>query len=133
MIQRRKPLKRSPIKRRRKKTDNPAYLKWIRTLPCSIPACPYFGSFFHRIEAHHAGDHGLSQRAPDRTAIPLCDVHHREAWSSVHNLGKYFWKFHKLDRDAIINELNSRYDQKMQGKQGSVPSELRNRASRNKL
>jgi hypothetical protein len=29
------------------------------------------------IQAHHAGDRGLGQRAHDRTAIPLCLLHHR--------------------------------------------------------
>ena len=50
------------------------YVRWIHTLGC-------LARDDHRcqgpIEAHHAGDRGLSQRAHDRTAIPLCLYHHR--------------------------------------------------------
>ena len=47
------------------------YLQWIRTLPCSV--C---GST-RNIEAAHTGAHGLGQKAPDSSAIPLCITHHR--------------------------------------------------------
>jgi len=65
-----------------------------------------------RITAHHAGDHGASQKAPDRTAIPLCDWHHQHGPHAIHGkLGKRFWEFHGLDRDKLIKELNDRFDQ----------------------
>lgn len=117
-------MKRSPIKRKRVKRRNadPDYLAWIRSLCCWVcmrtvqpyPASPFIGYCSAQklpTEAHHAGDHGFAQRAPDRTAIPLCEHHHRTGKESAHVLGKNFWAHHDLDRDAIIRELNARYEQ----------------------
>lgn len=104
-------IKRSPLKRKPRKKqpgDDPKYLAWIRTLPCELFPCladPCKGV----TEAHHASDHGFAQRAPDKTAIPLCSRHHRESTIAVHIMGKRFWAFHNLDRDEIIKELNERY------------------------
>lgn len=107
----RSPLKRKPRKKRA--GDAPAYLAWLHTQPCqlwpsllTVCAGP--------IEAHHAGDRGLSQRAPDRTAIPLCARHHRHGKDSAHVLGKNFWNRHGLDRDSIIKTLNERYECQIQ-------------------
>jgi hypothetical protein len=109
-------LKRTPLKRKPRKKqprDDPKYLAWIRTLPCELwmrfvaPAIECSST----VEAHHAGDHGFAQKAPDRTAIPLCTNHHRIAKDSAHILGKNFWAHHGLDRDSIISELNERYNQ----------------------
>lgn len=61
---------------------------WIKTQPCALA----FGfavaeeAWPHGLspdacggitEAHHAGVHGLGQKAPDDTCIPLCSHHHR--------------------------------------------------------
>jgi hypothetical protein len=114
MIKRRKPLKRTPIKRKRTKRAgaDPKYLAWIHTLPCAVRPCYFLIDFplMYHIEAHHAGDHGFAQRAPDRTAIPLCNFHHREGRSSAHALGKQFWEFHFINRDELIAKLNAHYD-----------------------
>ena len=111
-----KPLKRSPLKRKPRKkraTDDKAYLDWIRTLKCCVPRCAWQSDYspHYPTEAHHAGDHGYAQTAPDRTAIPLCSHHHRFGSDAVHVLGKNFWNHHTLDRDAIIQSLNERYNQ----------------------
>ena len=45
---------------------DPRYLAWIRTQPCVV--C---GSA-RGIEASHTGPHGLGQKSPDTSAIPLC-------------------------------------------------------------
>lgn len=94
-----------------KRSRDPLYLAWITTqqcLVCELQHRPQFG----RTYAHHAGHRGLSQRAPDRTAIPLCWRHHdRGSSQSIHTLGKTFWGKFGLERDAVIAELNNRYDQ----------------------
>lgn len=118
MLTRRKPLKRTALKRKSRKKqpgDDPKYLAWIRTLPCELwPKDFWTCEDFPckgLIEAHHSGDHGFAQKAPDRTAIPLCAHHHRDGADSAHVLGKRFWTHHNLDRDSIIRELQERYDQ----------------------
>jgi hypothetical protein len=58
------------------------YLAWIRTLPCVV--C---GST-RRIEASHTGPHGLGQKSPDSSAIPLCYRHHRTGPDSYHRLAR---------------------------------------------
>ena len=108
----RTPMKRRPAKR---KNADPEYVAWIHTLPCELlseTACFLWADneATRSIEAHHAGDHGLGQRAPDRTCIPLCAWHHRLGPESAHVLGKRFWEHHGIDRDTLVRELNERYE-----------------------
>jgi hypothetical protein len=60
-------------------------------------------------EAAHVGKRGLSQKCPDREAIPVCAEHHRIWATSLHVLGKRFWAFWFIDRDELIAELRDRY------------------------
>lgn len=86
-------MRRSPLRRRtplrhlrtmrwrphRTRPDaDPAYLARVRLLPCS--ARHLLGHFCAgRIEAHHAGERpGVGLKAHDYTAIPLCQLAHRE-------------------------------------------------------
>ena len=103
----------------RKKTGkDKAYLEWIHTQPCAVSGMRLEQSISAdpspcagRTTAHHAGDHGASQKAPDRTAIPLCDAHHQHGPHAIHGpLGKNFWKFHGIDKEALIQSLNRAYD-----------------------
>ena len=64
-----------------KPARNPKYLAWIRTHPCVVCG----GS--RGIEASHTGPHGLGQKSPDSSAIPLCAKHHRTGNDSYHKLG----------------------------------------------
>ena len=85
-----------------------AYLKWIRSLPCSVPGC---NAIF--IEPHHAGPRGLSTRVHDRDAIPLCIAHHQNGAGphAIHGpLGKNWWAFHGIDRKELIDGLNAKYE-----------------------
>ncbi len=90
----------------RKKTGkDKAYLAWLHELPCSLFPChmPSRGI----IEAAHIGPRGLSQKVPDRQAIPLCRGHHE----ALHKLGpKDFWIIANLDPRAIIARLNAEYE-----------------------
>lgn len=90
-----------------------AYLEFIAGLPC---ACCELSSGLQttRTECAHIGDRGLSQRAPDITAVPLCVPHHREGRMSAHVLGKRFWEHWGIDRDGIIAELQRRYAEELQ-------------------
>lgn len=128
-LPRRKPIKRKAPRR----LNDPAltdeeYLNWVRTLPCAccvgmklLLSCaagdfvPYIEKPFARqtspTEAAHTGDHPAYRRAPDRTAIPLCAIeHHREGPESHHKLGKRFFPYHNLDRDALVAALNAEFD-----------------------
>jgi hypothetical protein len=79
---------------------NPRYLAFIRTQPCCV--C---GST-RGIEASHTGPHGLGQKSPDSSAIPLCAKHHRTGADSYHRLGpRKFSDEHDLDIPAIVRRL----------------------------
>ncbi len=93
-----------------RKNRDAAFLRFIKTQDCSVPGCQAI-----YIEAHHAGDHGFSQKAPDRTAIPLCANHHQHGPLAVHVLEKLFYSHHRIDRDEIIERLNLRYDSERLG------------------
>lgn len=80
-----------------------AYLEWLHTLGCVC--C---GS--KRVEAAHVGDRGMSQKCPDKQAIPLCSAHHRTGPQAHHVLGKGFFEHWKIDRDSLILDLNRQYE-----------------------
>lgn len=89
--------------RRMKSVRNLKYLAWIRTLPCLI--CGRTTG----IEAAHTGPHGVGQKSPDLSAIPLCGRHHRTGRDSYHKLGpRVFERRHGIDIRAVVARLNSR-------------------------
>jgi hypothetical protein len=78
---------------------DPAYLKFIRSLPCAV--CPRDKG----IEAAHVGRRGLSQKSSDRETIPLCSLHHQEQ----HRIGlRQFQASYELDIPALVEALNER-------------------------
>jgi len=117
-------IQRSAIKPKRSKprrgpAKDPAYLDWLRTLPCCV--CAAWREIFSEqhtqadqktaTEAAHVGARGLGQKCDDdREALPICERHHRTGALAQHKLGKKFWTYHGLDRDALIAEYNRRFD-----------------------
>ena len=84
-------------------TRNPGYLRWIRTLPCSVCRTR------RAVEAAHTGPHGLSQKSSDLSAIPLCGRHHRTGDDSYHKLGpRQFAEVHRLDLRGIVAGLSAK-------------------------
>jgi hypothetical protein len=84
-----------------KPTRNPHYLAWIRTQPCLVCGSTRW------VEAAHTGPHGLGQKSPDSSAIPLCSRHHRTGRDSYHNLGpRKFADVHDLDIAEVVQRLN---------------------------
>jgi hypothetical protein len=80
---------------------NPRYLAWIRTQPCCVCGSK------SGIEASHTGRHGIGQKSPDTSAIPLCAKHHRTGRDSYHRLGpRKFAQIHNLDIPTIVRSLN---------------------------
>jgi len=80
---------------------SPKYLAWVRQKPCAVAGCR-FGA-----EAAHTGSHGISQKASDYSAIPLCSNHHRTGTDALHRMGpRAFAHYHKLDIPAVIRALH---------------------------
>lgn len=97
---------------------DPKYRAWIRLLPCII--CLKNWLFSESAEAiveaammgqnevsecAHIGSRGLGQKCSDRQSCALCPDHHRTGAEARHVLGRNFWTFHKMDRDAVIRRL----------------------------
>ena len=86
-----------------KPVRNPGYLRWIRTLPCSV--CRTSRS----VEAAHTGPHGISQKSSDLSASPLCAKHHRTGDDSYHKLGpRKFAEVHQVNVQAIVARLSAK-------------------------
>ena len=84
-------------------TRNPRYLRWIRTLPCSVCRTT------RAVEAAHTGPHGLSQKSSDLSAIPLCGRHHRSGDDSYHRLGpRKFAEVHRVNIQLIVARLSAK-------------------------
>ncbi len=130
-----KPIPHKRSNPRRGPLKDPAYLNWIRLLPClccekedrrheafkaiiqgrgiaDVTTHVAYPNQQTRTEAAHVGDRGLGQKCSDHEAIPLCAAgHHRLGEWSAHRMGKNFWAHHGLDRDKIIAELNRLYEE----------------------
>lgn len=107
--------------------EDPAYLAWIRTLPCLVCSMAVYGCSWifspeaelifetapvARIrisEAAHVGVRGLGSKSDDTETVPLCPRHHRTGNDAHHALGKWFWLYHNLDREVIVAALQRRY------------------------
>ena len=77
-----------------KKYENSKHLAWIRTLPCLIQKAGYY-THSNSIQAHHLlkpwdGVRGLSLKANDKNAIPLCVMHHSELHIKYGDEFKFF-------------------------------------------
>ncbi len=137
-----KPIRRSQVKRRRtgpprrsSRCLNPAYLAFLRTLPCFIcyadayeffaeyasvvagPSSCAYGRQKSDTEAAHVGlstsHRGGSQKHSDLESLPLCEVeHHQHGAFSIHVMGPAaFFEHHGADRDATIRMFNSLYEE----------------------
>lgn len=85
----------------RKPLRSAKYLAWIRSLACLLCRTRV------GVEAAHSGPHGLSQKAPDTSALPLCGMCHREGRYSYHKLGPGFFQYHHLKpREELVLAFN---------------------------
>ena len=105
--ERKPPVKAKRATPRRGPERNPAYLAWIRTLPCT--ACKREG----QNEAAHTGtDGGMSQKASDYSCIPLCaDCHTRRA-DSYHRIagGRLgFERRYRVNLVRLVARLNAEW------------------------
>lgn len=136
-----KPIRRAQVKRRRtgparrsSRIHNPAYLEFLRGLPCYccyreayeflvriggesgfIFAHTLYGRQKSDTEAAHVGfagkPRGMSQKCSDIESIPLCGhQHHREGPESIHKMGPAaFFAHHGADRDSVIRTFQKLY------------------------
>lgn len=103
-----KPLKRSPIQRRRKTrpTDDPAHLDAVRAAGCVV--CLNFYGRYRRAEAHHVRDgQGTSMKATDHETAGLCYEHHRTGafGEAVHNGTQTFQARYGTERQLVARTL----------------------------
>ena len=88
-----------------KRVRDPAYLRWLRGLPCC--ACAYLGFVQQsRTEAHHVKTRGSG--GGDDTAICICKWHHQQ----FHLLGrKTFGARYNLDLVKLAQQLYRDFQQ----------------------
>lgn len=64
-----------------------------------------------KTEASHTGPHGIGTKSDDRTAIPLCAIHHREGIDAYHRVGeKRFQQIHGINISETVASLNRLYE-----------------------
>jgi hypothetical protein len=84
----------------------PRHLKWLKTLPCSVPLCQRTDVQAHHLTCAQPKARGLT--AGDQFAVPLCFVHHDPRSSaSVHFAGaeRVWWERHRVDPIALAERL----------------------------
>src|ERR1041385_6644521 len=92
--------------KRTKPERNPVYLRWIRRQPCVICGCTW------GVEAAHTGPRGLSQRASDYSAVPLCRRCHQTGPHSYHKHARQFFLLHGIEIDSLIHELRKTFEER---------------------
>jgi len=86
-----------------------AYLAWLHNFPCVVCVSLNVPQT-SPTEAAHCGPRGLSQKCPDRLALPICRDHHREGQFCQHALGRFFFQHYDLDRDELFAKFQLRYE-----------------------
>ena len=87
-----------------KRGHNKEYLKFVRSLPCTICQAQWLSEPHHIAKDGHGG---MGTKCLDERTIPLCFTHHRQA----HDMGKKtFREKYDLDIEYIIGRLNGIYD-----------------------
>lgn len=87
---------------------NRDYLAFVRSLPCVV--C-HVDPGERVIESAHTGPHGLSQKASDYSAVPLCSPCHRTNRDSNHALGKKWAEHHQIDLRGLTAGLRRTFVQ----------------------
>lgn len=108
-------------------------MRWTKSQPCAVAGLAHLiaperiaadgtpilfvsssvGRCSGPTEAHHAGAHGVGQKAPDATVVPLCVRHHRGDEGITDLRGPFRgWPPGSLRswQDAMIFEYQRRYD-----------------------
>ena len=102
-----KTLRKPLAKERRGPLRDAAYLRWIRTLPCTT--CGIEG----RSEAAHTGrDGGLSQKASDLSCVPLCAGCHTIRPDSYHRIDggrRAFERRYRVSLAWEVKRLNAEW------------------------
>jgi hypothetical protein len=89
--------------RSRKPIRHPAYLRFVRGLPCAVSGRNW------GIEAAHTGPRALGRKADDTDAIPLAREFHTKGKYSYHVLGRVrFEEYHGVSIQAVITETQLR-------------------------
>ncbi len=100
----------------RGRVKDPAYLAWIRTLPCAVAGPDCHGP----VEAAHVRysdaavgrvNAGLQVKPSDRPwSLPLCRRHHREGPKAQHaGAERAWWLSHGIDASVLCLALSKRY------------------------
>lgn len=78
--------------------ENPAYLKFVRTLYCCAPWCGKKAEVAH----HPRKNGGTGLRAPDTDAIPLCHNHHTgdDGWHQSNGFARNWPKEFRQEWEA---------------------------------
>lgn len=98
----RKPPQKASVLGAKKTARSWRYLAWIRSLPCASCGQDPAGE-----AAHTGSDGGMSMKASDYSAVPLCPNCHSMSSDSYHVLGRDdFERRHSLDLAAIRKRLN---------------------------
>lgn len=108
--------------------ENPRFRAFVRTFPCILRGLQAFEfrsdaapgtkrilssvEVRHvcsgRIEAAHTGvGSGMGQQTGDENCLPMCVSAHRTGKFSHHALGKEFWMFWGINREAEVEKMNA--------------------------
>jgi hypothetical protein len=103
---------------RQPRKREPAYLQWVRRLPCV--ACAAEGKIIPGCHAAHiryadaaAGwtSPGLQSKPDDRRSLPLCPDHHTDGPDAQHRANeRVWWSARGINPPALCSALSAAFD-----------------------
>lgn len=87
---------------------DPAYMHWVHGWPCLVPDCLHPWP----VHAHHSVPR--SRQGSDRTAIPLCAIHHTAYHSQIGSIPAAD-KLWMIDIERLVDDMNAKYEEGVRG------------------
>lgn len=96
--------------------ENPAFLAFVRTLPCiliGLTAYAPLGTLQirhvcrFRVEASHVGRAAMGLKAADETCLPMCSEAHRLGPFAYHKSAPIFWIVWGLNKERLVSETRA--------------------------
>jgi hypothetical protein len=115
-----------PLRQRRPRVENPAYLRWLRAQGCACgcgsPPPSEAAHIRHGSVAHDKSYTGMGEKPDDKWAVPLKRQHHAE--QHLFGSERLWWSLHGLDACEVAVRCHRRYA-KATGKAVDAPSKVR--------
>jgi hypothetical protein len=102
-----------PLRQRRPRQEDRAFLAFVRTKPCCVCGAhpPVQAAHIRMASAEHGkSEGGIGRKPDDRFATPLCSICHLDGPDAQHKVGeRKFWQRVGIDPFAVAMKLYAEF------------------------